>query len=504
MTLLSAPIDLAGDWGASTPEDALIVLSRTREVSLTGVSLLSDNQPATLRVESRPSGPPHVWLQSSTQAHVVVDGTARDWCRMIYQFGHELGHVLSNSWQPDSLPLRPSQWLEEVLVEAFTFRSLALVADSWEQDSWLPGETGYSKDLRRYREFLIGGYRNGAAGSKQWLNGWFADARAAVESNLGGRAATGPALLMVLGELVRDKGCVEDLAALNRWRDRAAASFEDYLRLWGESCTELGTPGRLPRRLRQMLYPDENPRPSLRPPEPYIHRPRRGEVRQHAAALDDLLPLEHPVRTVWALAEALDLQGALKPSIATAASAAPVQPALLLALWLWATAEGIGSARQLERLCTEHLAFRWLCGGVEINGQTLRDFRLIHGDAFDKLLAHSLAVLDKEGVIKLEMVSLDAEKSQVLEGAKAARGRESLKARAILAAARVQELRTALDRDDPIADERHERAARWRVAQQQGIHVNAALAQMKELSRTRPQNNEGQGQERKAARPEIS
>ena len=92
MTLLTAPIELAGDWGASTPEDALIVLSRTREVCLTGIRLLSDDQPAALRVESRSSGPPHVWLQSATQAHVVVDGTARDWGRMAYQFGHELGH----------------------------------------------------------------------------------------------------------------------------------------------------------------------------------------------------------------------------------------------------------------------------------------------------------------------------------------------------------------------------------------------------------------------------
>src|ERR1700733_2265408 len=186
MTLLSAPLEFVGDWGASTLEDASVVITRTREICLTGLRLLSDDQPEVLRVESRSSGPPHIWLESPKRAYVVVDGTARDWGRMIYQFGHELGHVLSNSWQPDSLPLRPSQWLEEVLVEAFTFRSLALVADSWEQDSWLPGETGYSKDLRRYREFLIGGYRNGAAGSKQWLNGWFADNRTALEAFLGG------------------------------------------------------------------------------------------------------------------------------------------------------------------------------------------------------------------------------------------------------------------------------------------------------------------------------
>jgi hypothetical protein len=42
----------------------------------------------------------------------------------------------------------------------------------------------------------------------------------------------------------------------------------------------------------------------------------------------------------------------------------------------------------------------------------------------------------------------------------------------------------ALDRDDPIADERHARGARGRTAQQQAVRVNAALAQIKKLSRT--------------------
>ena len=479
MTLLSAPLELAGDWGASTPEDALVVLSRLREVCLVGVRLVSDTQPAELRVESRSSGRPYVWLESSTRAHVVVDGTAREWCRMVYQFGHELGHVLSNSWQPTSLPLRPSHWLEEALVEAFTLRGLALMADSWEQDPWLPGEATYSKDLRRYRGFLIGGYRNAAAGSKQWLNGWFTDTRTGLESGLGGKPATGPAMLMILGELLRDNGCVEDLAALNRWHGRAAVPFEDYLRLWGESCAELGASGKLPRRLREVLFPDENPRPSLRPPVPYIRRPQRDEARQHVAALDDLVPLEHPVRAVWTLAAALDLQDELKPGETTVASPAHVEPALMVALWLWATVEGVGSARQLEKLCIENLAYRWLCGGVEMTHQTLREFRLMHGDVLDGLLARGLVALVEKGVIDLELVSPDVLKAQALTGASLVRRR--LKALASAAAAHVQELRTAIDRDDPIADERHNRAARWRATQQQDVRVKAALALMKEV-----------------------
>ena len=157
----------------------------------------------------------------------------------------------------------------------------------------------------------------------------------------------------------------------------------------------------------------------------------------------------------------------------------------MVALWLWATAEGVGSARQLEKLCAENLVYRWLCGGVEIDHQTLREFRLMHGDALDGLLARGLAVLVEEGAINLELVPRDALKAQALTGASLGRRRRRLQALAAAAASRVQELRAALDRDDPIADERHARAARGHTAQQEGVRVNAALAQMKAFSRTR-------------------
>jgi len=58
----------------------------------------------------------------------------------------------------------------------------------------------------------------------------------------------------------------------------------------------------------------------------------------------------------------------------------------LLALWLYATVEGVGSARHLDRLCQEHDAFRWIRGGVPVNYHMLSDFRVEHGEALDSLL----------------------------------------------------------------------------------------------------------------------
>ena len=61
-------------------------------------------------------------------------------------------------------------------------------------------------------------------------------------------------------------------------------------------------------------------------------------------------------------------------------------PQLLVALWVYATLRGIASARELERLCHNHLAYRWLCGGVSVNHHLLSDFRSTGGDKWDALL----------------------------------------------------------------------------------------------------------------------
>ena len=122
-TLLTAPIELAGDWGHMIPRTAAMhVLERMRRACLDGVRLLSDDQPERLRVEERPSGPPAVWLHydNTSIGSIIVSIGERDWSRLAYQFGHELGHVAANWWRPDAKPAPPSHWLEEAMVEAFS------------------------------------------------------------------------------------------------------------------------------------------------------------------------------------------------------------------------------------------------------------------------------------------------------------------------------------------------------------------------------------------------
>jgi hypothetical protein len=256
VTLLSAPLELGGEWGGSPPNDALAVISRMREVCLSGVRLLSDRQPAKLRVDEHTSGLPHIWLhdENPDTAWIVVDIGALDWCKLSYQFGHELGHVLCNSWQRQATPKLPSQWLEEALVEAFSIRGLGLLADSWQQRPPFPHNAAFADAIRKYRQDLIEKYRK-PTGEPPVLGmcAWLRRNRDALDHAGGVGVIEGPEIVQIVAELEGDKACVEDLGALNRWSARSGVPVEDYLRLWQASCAEIHAPGLLPARLAQSL-----------------------------------------------------------------------------------------------------------------------------------------------------------------------------------------------------------------------------------------------------------
>jgi hypothetical protein len=253
-SLRTAPLELAGDWGGTPRRDATVVLNRIRGAALAGVRLVSDRQPRRLRVENRSSGLPAVWLhdEPADTAWVIVDIGPADWSKLAYQFGHELGHVLCNSWARRSTAGPPCQWLEEAMVKAFSIRGLGLLAASWEADPPFPGNAAFGEALRRYRRNIIDNCRDPAvpAGTAD-LAGWFRSRRARLEAPVG--SGVGPAIVAIAAALDRDGGCVEDLGATNRWPGRVTVPLPEYLSRWEASCAELGAPGRLPRRLRMML-----------------------------------------------------------------------------------------------------------------------------------------------------------------------------------------------------------------------------------------------------------
>jgi len=256
ITLLSAPIELAGNWGHMLPRSAEQVVERMRHACLDGVRLVSDRQPTRLRVDEHSSGPPSIWLHpdGSTMAWIIVDVGERDWSKLAYQVGHELGHVAANSWQADAKPAAPCQWLEEAMVEAFSLRGLGRLAKSWKESPPFAGDNAFGDAIAEYRENIIRNYTD-LADSQGFTPGaaaWFEVHRGEIEATA--LVPYGQAMsLAILAEYEAAPDCVEALGALNRWPGRTGLPIAEYLKRWEGSCAELQASPRLPIRLRELL-----------------------------------------------------------------------------------------------------------------------------------------------------------------------------------------------------------------------------------------------------------
>src|SRR5450759_1627191 len=196
---------------------------------------------------------------------------------------------------------------------------------------------------------------------------------------------------------------------------------------------------------------------------PRLQRPRREQITLRPSDLESLLPPEHRARLVWAFVESLDLSAFHARIRATEGHSGrpPIDPAILVSLWLYATLEGVGSARALDRLCDEHDAYRWIAGGVGVNYHTLADFRVEAADLLDELLVQSVAALLSTGEVSLARVAHDGVRVRASAGAGSYRGRRGLGRALTDATAQVAALRAELD-EDPGATSRRTAVARER------------------------------------------
>src|SRR5664280_381949 len=215
---------------------------------------------------------------------------------------------------------------------------------------------------------------------------------------------------------------------------------------------------------------------------PRLQFPNRGQLELRSVDLDGLLGPDHRARLVWAFVEGLDL-GRLYARIKAIEGhprRPPIDPAILVALWLYATLEGVGSARALDRLCDEHDAYRWIAGGVGVNYHTLADFRVETAELLDELLVQSVAALLSTGEVSLARVAHDGVRVRASAGAGSYRGRRGLGRALEDATAQVAALRAELD-DDPGATSRRTAAARERATRERESRVRRALGILPDL-----------------------
>jgi transposase len=228
-----------------------------------------------------------------------------------------------------------------------------------------------------------------------------------------------------------------------------------------------------------------------------VNRPHRDQIEMQFLALDQLLPADHRARIVWVFVKSLDMEPLYEKIQVTddQAGRTAIAPEILVALWLQATLDGIGSARELDRRCTTDIPYLWILGGVTVNYHTLSDFRVAHGEFLDQLLVDTVAALIDRGLVSLETIAQDGMRVRASAGNSSFRRKPSLEKLQQQAQEHVNRLKQEAESEAARQEgDTRRRAAAQRAARERQERIAEALQQREKLSRQREKRTKGDGE----------
>ena len=227
---------------------------------------------------------------------------------------------------------------------------------------------------------------------------------------------------------------------------------------------------------------------------PRVKRPVRDQYEFREMCLDELVPSDHPVRAVWAFVMAQDLSSLYDQINAVEGEVGrdAIDPRILMALWLFATVDGVGSAREIERRTTRDNPFRWICGGVSVNHTRLSQFRTGSTELLDDVLTNSVAVLMEQKLVCLKRVAQDGMRVRASAGRSSFHREQSLQELHEVAKQQVVDMKTAAD-EQPSEASARQKAVRERVANDREERVAKAIAALPKLTAAREKRKKGDG-----------
>ena len=232
---------------------------------------------------------------------------------------------------------------------------------------------------------------------------------------------------------------------------------------------------------------------------PRISSPDRSRVDPNPKRIDELIPPDHKARLVWALVEDMDMTELYQEikSVEGHAGRPAIDPRILVALWLYATDEGIASAHELARRCTDCDPYKWICGGVHVNYHTLADFRVAHPDWLGQQVVENIAAMRAEGLASLDKLGQDGMRVRANAGNDSFKKAEKLSQ--LLEEAEQQWNQTQDEFEQTQQRSPAELAAQERAAQQRIERIKQAQEEVKRVAEQRERRKKGDGKTARAS-----
>lgn len=132
----------------------------------------------------------------------------------------------------------------------------------------------------------------------------------------------------------------------------------------------------------------------------------RDQLVLFSTTVDDVIPLDHPVRLLGDLLDRFDWS-TWEGKYHGSRGKPPIRPRVLAGLWLYGLRRGVRSSRKLEYMAGHNVDFIWLAEGHVPDHSTLSDFRKESGKALKELFVHVLRIAMKAGLLDLVDVATD-------------------------------------------------------------------------------------------------
>ena len=127
-------------------------------------------------------------------------------------------------------------------------------------------------------------------------------------------------------------------------------------------------------------------------------------------SLGELIPENHPVRTVSAIIDRLDISDI--ESTYKGGGTSSFHPRMLLKVIVYSYMSNVYSGRRMERLLHENVNYMWLSGMSRPDFRTINRFRserLCDG-RFEELFRQTVIMMNEEGVVSLKVQYIDGTK----------------------------------------------------------------------------------------------
>jgi transposase len=136
----------------------------------------------------------------------------------------------------------------------------------------------------------------------------------------------------------------------------------------------------------------------------------RGQLLLMPPSLTEWLPEDHLVWTVLGAVDQMDLSRFEEAYRLGAAGRAPYDPAVMVALLLYAYARGNRSSRGIERACHEDVAYKVITGMRTPDHSTIAEFRRRHEIEIGELFDEVLGLCREAGLVSVGVITIDGTK----------------------------------------------------------------------------------------------